>query len=362
MQSQRRWLRWVLPFAFWSIPPAFIMAYALHEAKVSAWRLFLTEGLPWYYLAAVTNPIIALAKRYPLESLRHWRGRVVHLSAALLVGLGQCVFALLLQFAFGTEMADRPLHKIILSALVFFVLFGMVFYSGVASIGFTLGYQERLREREMAASRLEAKLVEAQLGALRMQLQPHFLFNTLNVVAMHVRDGDQTTSVRLLARLSEMLRHLLDDGGAQEVPLATELEQARRYLDIESVRFSDRMRVRYDVPPELMTAFVPNLLLQPLVENAVRHGIAARANAGGIEITAARKGERLQVVVRNEGPHLQNGWSAESSTGIGLRNTTLRLQHLYGANARIHLENWDGGVQVNIELPWHTRPVNHEPA
>jgi LytS/YehU family sensor histidine kinase len=190
-----------------------------------------------------------------------------------------------------------------------------------------------------------------------MQIQPHFLFNSLNTVAMHVRDGDQTTSIRLLTRLSELLRHLLNAGNVREVPLDTELEQVRRYLEIEGARFSDRLRFELNVPAELDNAFVPNLLLQPLVENAIRHGLAARASASLIELNALRRDGRVEITLRNEGPPLPLNWSLQSSTGIGLRNTALRLQHLYGSESRLAVVDWERGVRADITLPFRTRPV-----
>lgn len=182
---------------------------------------------------------------------------------------------------------------------------GVIFYAALASVGLVLAYQQRLQERDVHAARLEAQLSEARLQELRNQLNPHFLFNTLNTVSMHVRDGDRQTSVRLLARLSELLRHVLDQGRAQEVPLRTEMEYVQRYLEIEGVRFSDRLRTHVNLPASVLDALVPSLLLQPLVENAVRHGIARQADAGRLELRAQRMDDRLRLEVLNTGRTLQ---------------------------------------------------------
>jgi two-component system, LytTR family, sensor kinase len=246
-------------------------------------------------------------------------------------------------------------------SIVLWCIIGTIFYSMTVSIGFALVNQERLRQRELAATKLEAKLVEAQLGALRMQLHPHFLFNTLNTIAMFMRAGDAQTSIRLLTRLSELLRSLLDGSGAQEVPLRTELEYARRYLDIEGTRFSDRLHVHVNVPDDVKDAFVPNLLLQPLLENAIQHGIAARASAGLIELNVVRANGRLNLQLRNEGPALPANWSLESARGIGLRNTALRLHHLYGGEAQFDVKDCVNGVEVAVSLPYRTSPRSEAP-
>jgi LytS/YehU family sensor histidine kinase len=278
----------------------------------------------------------------------------VHLGAALVAGVLAGVISGLATIAFAVKPPEVMPGRIISSSIAGWCFIGLLFYSMTVVVGFALVNQERLRARELAASKLEARLVEAQLGALRMQLHPHFLFNTLNTIAMFMRAGDAPTSIRLLARLSELLRHLLDDGGAQEVPLRTELDYANRYLDIEGTRFSDRLRIDLAVPDELKEALVPNLLLQPLLENAIRHGIAARASAGAIELKVARSNGKLLVHLRNEGPGLPPGWSLEDARGIGLRNTALRLRHLYGTDAQFQVRDWTRGVEVDVSIPYHT--------
>jgi hypothetical protein len=359
MSSRRRWLRIVIPFALWSVPAAALTIVGTREGNRSFGNVFLREGMVWYYWALITPLILEMAERFPLERLKRFKGIAAHLGAALLAGALCGVIGALGVIAAGAELPRNasPARFLVVSIIMWSCI-GLVFYSMVVSIGFALVNQERLRTRELAASRLEAKLVEAQLGALRMQLHPHFLFNTLNTIAMFVRAGDAPTATRLLARLSELLRNLLDGGSAQEVPLRTELEYAHRYLDIEGTRFSDRLHVHVNVPEEVQEAFVPNLLLQPLLENAIQHGIAARASAGLIELNVARANGRLNVQLRNEGPGLPPNWSLESARGIGLRNTALRLHHLYGADAQFNVQDCANGVEVTVSLPYHTTPRN----
>jgi two-component system LytT family sensor kinase len=351
---------WLIPFAFWSIPALLVTAISTRETGRTLAQAFVTQGLPWYYWAAVTPAIFHLTRRFPFETLRQTRGFVRHLGAAILFGIGFSIVTSVLLYLLPatTEQGERGMREVVVSAVTFGIFFGLLFYCMIASVGFALGSQERLRERELASSRLEARLVEAQLGALRMQLQPHFLFNSLHTIALYVREGDAATSTRLLARLSEMLRHLLDDGGAQEVPLNIELGHARRYLDIEHARFSDRLTVRYDVPEQLEDALVPNLVLQPLIENAVRHGVASRAAPGVICIAARHENGDLILTVTNDGAHLPDGFDAAGATGIGLRNTSLRLEHLYHSAGKVSLKNWQGGVVAEVTIPHHRSPVN----
>jgi LytS/YehU family sensor histidine kinase len=190
-----------------------------------------------------------------------------------------------------------------------------------------------------------------------MQLQPHFLFNALNTVAMLVRQGDSQSAVRMLARLSELLRHILEEAGEQEASLEEELDLLTRYLEIEQVRFGDRLEVTVDLDEDARHALVPNLLLQPLAENAIRHGIARRAASGRIELSARREADRLILQLRNDGPDLPGGWSLDAGAGIGLRNTAARLRHLYGDAATLRLINSaEGGVEARVYIPYHTRP------
>jgi LytS/YehU family sensor histidine kinase len=189
-----------------------------------------------------------------------------------------------------------------------------------------------------------------------MQLQPHFLFNALNTVAMLVRQGESQTAVRMLARLSDLLRALLDESGGQEVSLEEELDLLARYMEIEQVRFADRLTFRTEVTDDARGALVPAFLLQPLAENAVRHGIARTAAAAAIELRADRADGELRMCLHNDGPPLPADWSMDGYARIGLRNTAARLHHLYGAAGTLEVGNAAaGGVEVRITIPYHTR-------
>jgi LytS/YehU family sensor histidine kinase len=215
-----------------------------------------------------------------------------------------------------------------------------------------MAYLAKARDRETQAVRLAAQLSEARLGALRMQLHPHFLFNSLNAITVLVRDGDTATASRMLELLSEVLRQVLRTEGGHETTLSGELDFVERYLAIEQVRFSDRLQVRLDAPSKLSRAAVPHFLLQPLVENALRHAVARVPGVGLVEITANRDRDMLVLTVRDNGPGLSA--PAESATGVGLANTRARLLELYGEAGSLDVANAPGsGVIATVRLPYH---------
>jgi len=230
--------------------------------------------------------------------------------------------------------------------------FGVGVYFALVGIQHSFFYFAKARERETQAARLAAQLSEARLGALRMQLNPHFLFNSLNAITVLVRDQDTAAASRTLELLSELLRQLLRTDDGHETALSCELEFLERYLAIEQVRFSDRLRPLIKANPVVARAAVPRFLLQPLVENALRHGIARRADAGRVEVTADLEGDQLLLTVRDDGPGLSA--TSDTETGVGLANTRARLAALYGARATLRVENAEGGgVVTTVRLPYH---------
>ena len=228
----------------------------------------------------------------------------------------------------------------------------MLTYWAILGVSLAVDYYRKYRERELRASQLETRLAEAQLQVLKMQLHLHFLFNTLHAIStlMH---RDVEAAERMLTRLSDLLRHSFESVGVQEVSLKQELEFLDRYVEIEKVRFGDRLAVEISVDPELLDARVPNLILQPLVENAIRHGIASRAAGGRIEIEVRRDNGMLDLEIRDNGPGLPAGDDgSEGIGGIGLANTRARLKQLYGARHRFELsEAAGGGLAVNLTIP-----------
>jgi len=230
--------------------------------------------------------------------------------------------------------------------------FGVAVYFAVLGVQHAASYFVQARERETQAARLAAQLSEARLGALRMQMQPHFLLNSLNAIAVIVRDRDTTTATRMLEQLGDMLRRVMRADRPQEVALAEELDFVRQYLGIEQVRFSDRLRPVFSVDPAVLGAAVPEFVLQPLVENALRHGLAKRVTATLLQIEARRDGDDLLLTVTDDGPG-PGGTAAEAAEGVGLGNTRERLATLYGARARLELAATpEGGARATVRLPY----------
>jgi|GEM_PF-464545 two-component sensor histidine kinase len=227
-------------------------------------------------------------------------------------------------------------------------------YWVIVCLAHALAYHRRSEERQRRAAELEASLAQARLQALQAQLQPHFLFNTLNAVATLVHK-DPRAADEMITNLSELLRLALDGSAQQEVTLRRELELLDRYLDIQQVRFGDRLKVERELDAAALDARVPTLILQPLVENAIKHGIEPRADRGVIGIAARREGSVLQVVVRDSGGGLASSKQPRDREGIGLANTRARLEGLYGNASRMTLRNGaDGGFSVEMEMPFRT--------
>jgi LytS/YehU family sensor histidine kinase len=224
-------------------------------------------------------------------------------------------------------------------------------YSAIVAAAHGLEYYRRSRERE----HLEARLAEAQLQLLNVQLQPHFLFNTLNTIAEMVHD-DADKADYMITSLSDLLRQALELGATQEISFDRELDLLSRYLDIQRTRFGDRLQVSTRVPNDLRQASVPVLLLQPLVENAIQHGLGARADAGRIDITAKREGDRLVVTVTDDGAGVKEPAPAGRQR-LGLANMRERLQVLYGHDQQLDLNNAPGGgAQISVSIPWRQVP------
>ncbi|HET9831544.1 MAG TPA: histidine kinase, partial [Vicinamibacterales bacterium] len=228
----------------------------------------------------------------------------------------------------------------------------IITYVAILAIGHTIESLQRLSQREAEAAKLSAELSKVQLEALRRQIEPHFLFNTLNGISGLVRRGDSDAAVGMIAGLSELLRRLLEDGNRQLVPLADELSFLQRYVDLQVMRFGNRLNVAVDVPIDLYGALVPNLILQPLVENAIVHGVCATTEGGTVRIVAARLGDALTLSIHNDGPALPEPASAARG-GVGIANTRGRLRTLYGGECMLEVRNHRiAGVETVVRLPY----------
>jgi hypothetical protein len=351
-----RW-RWALLVAgLWTV-------YAVISAKHTVLVLAMSEGeeharpmvdfLPWafstmWFWAALTPGIVWLARRFRIDRPRWGRRVVYHLAFAFAIAFIDAAWDMWVR-PYVIEYPRRPL----LVAFLNQVDSNLFQYFVIVAVTHSLDYYRLYRERRLQAAELGAELARAQLEVLKMQLQPHFLFNTLNSIAELVHE-DAHAADRMVTRLGDFLRLSLDHAGRQEVPLRQEIQFLHAYLDIERIRFGDRLRVRQDVAGETLDALVPNLVLQPLVENAIRHGIAAHARSGMIEITARRRGDRLELEVGDNGGGLLAPADGLQE-GVGLGNTRSRLQRLYGEAHSLMLRNRTmGGVIVTLTMPFRT--------
>jgi two-component system LytT family sensor kinase len=302
----------------------------------------------------VTPVILAVIRRWPFERQHPIRGVLFHsLAATLIFCLNSALYIPLVRLVVGTGNAPRPLLAQIWQVIWTEFHIGLVVYWLILGIVQGLDYYLRYRASELHAANLETQLAQSQLNALRAQLHPHFLFNTLNSISVLMRK-DVEAANRMLLQLSSLLRLTLSRQATHEIKLRQELEMLERYLEIEKVRFQDRLTVRMQIDPATLDALVPQLLLQPLVENALRHGIAKSERGGFIEIRAERQNGLVQLQVRDNGPGLKP--IAETlGEGIGLANSSARLEYLYGAEGRFDVRNAeDGGVIATASLPFHT--------
>ncbi len=310
-------------------------------------------SIPQVVLWSLTIPLIdGLAVRWPVEGRRAaWR-LGAHVVASVSVALLVLLALDLSDRALGwTKLMGAPgtlvtaIDKTILHTHI-----GIAIYWVVLAANHARGYYRRLGERELRAARLETQLAEAQLGALRMQLDPHFLFNTLNSIGVLMR-RDPAAASRMLGRLGDFLRSTLDHAGASEVSVATELEYVRAYLEIEQVRFGGRLATHVTIEPGLERCAVPYLILQPLVENAVKHGVARRSAPGTVRVDVRADGERLTLTVLDDGPGLSFAGTSRGS-GVGLANVARRLAHSYGSNQHFELRAApDGGAEARVVIP-----------
>ena len=325
----------------------------------AASRVFSWGILTWLAWAPLTPAIVWLARRYPLVDNGWKRNLLVHLPAVLAMSVLHSAAATVITLTIdpfdGMGESPKTFWPRFLSRLLGSFGSDLLVYGAVIGICYALDYYRKYRERELLATRLEAQLAQAELDSLRMQLHPHFLFNTLNSIVGLVRDNKNQAAVNMLVGLSDLLRHTLDSSSRQEVELREELNFIKLYLSIQEIRFSDRLRVELDIDPATTKALVPNLILQPLAENALRHGIARSAASGVIGINSVVANGQLRLTVYDNGAGLPDDWQLKGSAGIGLANTAARLQQLYDDNHQFDIRNRnEGGVEVMIMMPLRT--------
>ena len=319
---------------------------ALDGHTWSAWDYLRWAGIRWYAWAALAPMVFRLAERYPIQTSMHVQGLAVQLLASMAVTLLVLSIGALVSVAFEPSGFGTQLRYF----LGFHVATGLLTYWALYAIQRAMQFYEEKTHREVEASRLASELAQSRLQVLRTQLQPHFLFNTLHAIATLVTE-DAPAAESMLLRLSELLRALLEDNDGQEISLRRELELLELYLGIQRTRFKDRLTTRFDINPDALDCAVPSLILQPLVENAIRHGIGRRLGSDCIEIEARREKRALCIDVRNHNSVLVPG--AEPDHGIGLSNTELRLRELYGEEGWVSLGSiLPQGVVCRLRLPF----------
>ena len=342
----------------------------MRQAEDPSWRTVqhaLNREMPFWYLWVALSPLVVWAvRRFPLTRARLALTIPTHVVLAAACILLHSALLLMWYRITGWPVPDGPFWEVFSRGMFFRFTIGLLAYTILFGAVVATDYYDRFRERERTAARLTVQLADARLQALRMQLNPHFLFNTLNTVSMLVRQQANTQAVKMLAGLSGILRYVLDESPPAEVTLQQELDFAQRYLAIEQTRFPDRLQVIIEAEPETLDALVPNLILQPLVENAIRHGIARRAAAGQLTISAVRQGGTLQLDVRDDGPGVGGAETvtptagvAAAGQGIGLRNTANRLEQLYGVAGTLELLSPpEGGTTARVTLPYRPAVIS----
>ena len=354
---QSKWVQWLAYFVGWTLFAIFLVtqdaAQCHFQNRHIDWNEIFAGWFTEAYLWALLAPLVwFLAKHWPLDS-RAWRANVfAHIFFSVLVAILEATLFSLIFF----YCVHKP--KATFAATLWYVLpvdfhFNLAIYWGITVVQYSTSMYRKYQEQQLRASELQRQLIQSRLGALRAQLHPHFLFNTLNAIVVLIRQHKTTEADEMLTNLSQLLRQTLEDWEIQEVPLHKEIEFLKLYLDIEQVRFQDRLKIEMELAPETLDSLVPCFLLQPLVENAIRHGIAKSSSAGSLTLTSRLVDSMLEIQVCDDGPGFSDG-EMQSSKGMGLKNTRARLRELYGDEQSLRLENSSqGGTVATVTIACH---------
>ena len=350
-------VRWIVGTATLLALSSTLQAYRLTTLNLKPPEVGFTDLLAlnlayWYIPAALTRPIFRLAHRLRLSD-GHWSRTVgIHAAAALgysvvhLAGMLSVRSLVLWNGGFPEGMTWTTYAQ----RLYFMNLdWTLMTYSTIVGMSYAVAYYRESQERALKAAQLEARLMETRLRTLEAELHPHFLFNTLHAISTLLHSKPETAD-RMISRLSDLLRLTFDRTGAPRIPLQEEIEFLQKYLEIEQIRFQDRLTVEYDIDPQALDAEVPRLILQPLVENAIKHGVSPKPGQGLIRVSAHRRDERLVLEVGDNGTGV--GERARLAGGVGLSNTRDRLEGLYGAAHRLEFSGGADGLAVRLEIPF----------
>lgn len=359
VKDRGRFIKWLTIFGVWTLFALFFASqFALQNQlspnplpfwKILSWQL--VSGYAWFVVSPV---ILWLSTKFPLEQGR-WKVSVpVHVGSSVVIALVIVAIDSFILPKLG-YLASYQLESFFAAYKILFFVnfhFSIAIYWGVVAIHQAVLYYRKYRERQLITSELEARLAQTRLQVLRMQLHPHFLFNTLNAISELIH-RDQDAADRMITDLSDLLRMSFENLEVQEISLKQELEFLRKYLMIEQMRFQDRLKVDLDIAADTLDASVPNMILQPLVENAIKHGISPKATGGRIDISAARSNGHLKLTVADDGIGVPFGDASGIVEGVGLSNTRRRLKHLYGEAHRFALKpSGDQGVSIELDIPY----------
>jgi two-component system, LytTR family, sensor kinase len=369
--TRRRLQPWMLVSAAWILPAIFAAINRMAQTHLAGWdpvtvRDLIWEGGDWFLYAFLTPAVFAISRRWPVAK-PHVRSRVLlHLGFSLLFCVAWATCGKIFQFSLMYIFARNAMRTAMQAGMgqfwiklgvdwlswVFTTLpFGVAVYLCVVGVEHATRYFIEVRERDLQVARLSEQLAGARFAALQAQVNPHFLFNTLNTIAVLVRENDRAAAVRIVEQLSEVLRSTLSSHRGNEVTLGEELELVRQYVAIEQARFSDRLRPEFIVDEALLAALIPSFALQHLVENAIRHGIAKQPDAGRLVIAVRRVEDTLEITVTDDGPGIDPATVPPQDHGI--ENTRERLRALYGDNASLAVvQAPQGGTVATLKIPF----------
>jgi two-component system LytT family sensor kinase len=358
-QSVKSWARqFLIAFAVWSV---LALVYGFQEVRatmvmqgrrITLWTALWPAFQTYWIFTLLTPPVIAFSRRVKFQPGGVKRFALMHGAGFVGFVLAQSVLRVLIFSLHDPRTGTMHPRSVALVFQVILFFFSDDIFIYLPLVGMAMAYTAYIqeRERELSQTTLRTQLATAELQILKMQLHPHFLFNTLQAISTLV-GKDPATAKRMIALLGDLLRAAIDRSGEQEAPLREELDLLERYVQIELVRFGDKLRVNFDIDDNSLNAVVPSLLLQPLVENAIRHGARSLAGLAEVRIGSQARDGLLLLTIDDDGPGLPPP-ELRNPSGLGLENTRARLRHLYGARHRLELKNRDGGgLGVTIEIP-----------
>ena len=366
VQLQRRAQPWMFISLAWVGPAVLAAINPLVQSRIfddrasGSFRNVLFWSIDWFLIAVFTPAVFAIARRWPITRVAAVRRVVLHLLLSIVFCAVWASGGTLLRVLILPTTLSHGVAKFYLSWFVGTLPFGSAIYLAMVGVEHATRYFVEAREGELKLARLSQQLTGARLAALQARLNPHFLFNSLNTVAVLVREGNKATATRVIEQLSDVLRLILGRTEENEVRLDEELHLVRLYLAVEQARFSDRLVPRFSIAPETAGAAVPSFAIQHLVENALRHGIARRTESGRVTVSARRDGDALEVMVEDDGVGIDA--AAVVPAGHGIAHTRDRLRNLYGDRATLEIEPSPArGTIARLRIPFRELPRNREP-